>query len=279
MRCAWRCTFGAALARRLATSGLLGIALARAAAAQDFAGASPPGSDGDPGGLLERALPPASRHAAAAATQTRWWGLPELETRAVSAGGGWRSLRVSLGLSQTGTPELGWTALALAAGAASTRAGAGVRACTRRDRDAPWSVARAVTGGAGVEAGAGAWLVPAARLRVWASAPQVWSTSGVAPPLSRPLELGVRAGDATAAWLRLVAPRDGDDGERALGVSLALAPLQAWAEVRDAPLRGAIGMNAALAGLGVGVRIDSHPALGETVRVQLAWQHAARAAP
>lgn len=258
--------------------GALCLACARATFAQDFAGAAPPGSDRDPGALLERALPSTAIRAAASVTQVRWWGLPELETRAALVSGAWRSARAALGLSQTGEPELGWTALALGVGAASPHAGAGLRACARRDRDAPWSVARAVPTGAGVEAGVAVWLVPAAGLRVWASAPQAF-TSGAAPPLTRPLELGVRAGGASAAWLRLVAPRAGDDGERALGVSIAAAPLLTWAEVRDAPLRGAVGLEAGLSELQVGVRVDSHPVLGETVRVQLAWVRAARSRP
>jgi hypothetical protein len=181
-----------------------------------------------------------------------------------------RSWRAALGFSQTGEPELGWTALGIGFGAASGRAAAGFRACARRDRDAPWSVERAFTPGAGVEAGAGAWLMATDDVRVWASAPQVWM-GGAPPPLSRPLELGVRAGAESAVWVRLVAPRAGDDGERALGLSLVVAPLVAWAEVRDAPLRGSVGLSAAIAALRVGARVDAHPVLGETVRLSLAW--------
>jgi hypothetical protein len=137
---------------------------------------------------------------------------------------------------------------------------------------------RAFTGAAGVEAGAGAWVEAADGVRVWASAPQIW-TGGMAPPLARPLELGVRVGDENAAWLRLVAPRAGDDGERALGVSLYVAPLQAWAEVRDAPLRGSIGISAAISALRVDVRVDAHPVLGETTRLALAWVREPRRGP
>jgi len=252
--------------------------LALAARAQDFAGASAPGADPGVWDLLDRALPSASNSFSAAATQTRWWDLPGLETRAIAGGAGWRSWRASLGLSQTGEPELGWTALALALGSSGDGAGAGVRALTRRDRDAPWSLARALRPGAGLEVGAGAWLVAAPGVRVWASGPQMW-TSGAAPPLSRPLELGVRAGQGTGAWLRLVAPRVGDDGERALGVAIGIAPALAWAEVRDAPLRGAVGLNVTLAALCVEARVDAHPVLGETVRLGLAWARGARPAP
>jgi len=254
---------------------LLGVMLARAAAAQDFRGASPPAADADAHSLLESGLPSPAIALAAAATQTRWWGLRGLETRAVSLSAGHRTWRVSLGLSQTGEPELGWTALALGVGSASASAGAGVRACTRRDRDAPWSASRAFGSGAGVELGAGAWL-GLRPLRVWASAPQMW-TSGAAPPLVRPLELGLRAGSATGAWVRLVSPRAGDDGERALGVAIGIAPALAWAEVRDAPLRGAIGLTTTLGSLQVEARVDAHPVLGETVGVELAWVRGPRA--
>ena len=249
---------------------LAALLLARVAAAQDFSGASPAGSARAPDGLLDRALPSATASISASASQTRWWGLPDLETRSVSMGGSFHSWRAALGLSQTGEPELGWTSLGLGFGAASERAGAGLRACVRRDRDAPWSVARAFTTGDGVEAGAGAWIMAGAAVRAWASAPQVW-TSGASPPLVRPLELGMRVGDDDAAWVRLVAPRAGDDGERALGVSLHVAPLLVWAEVRDAPLRGSVGLSGAVASLRVAARIDAHPVLGETVRFSLAW--------
>jgi len=254
-----------ALAHASCRMALVGLALASTSAAQDFAGAAPPGGEDDALALLERALPPASASCSAAAAQTRWWDLPQLETRAIAAGVGWRSARASLGLSQTGEPELGWTTLALAVGGATGRAGAGVRACTRRDRDAPWSASRAFAAGAGIESGAGAWLVPVAGLRVWASAPQMW-TSGPAPPLARAMELGVRAGGSTGAWLRLVSPRPGDDGERALGLCIGIAPALAWAEVRDAPLRGAAGLAVVVGALHVEARVDAHPVLGETVR-------------
>src|SRR5262249_5543577 len=113
-------------------------------------------------------------------------------------------------------------------------------------------------------------------VRVWASAPQMWM-SGAAPPLVRPLELGVRAGSATGAWARLVSPRAGDDGERALGVAIGIAPALAWAEVRDAPLRGAVGLATALGSLEVDARVDAHPVLGETMRVGLAWVRVSKA--
>ena len=251
---------------------MLLLASAAPAVAQDLAGASPVGSL-DVHEQLERALPSPQPGFTAAAASTRWWGLRELETRSVALGGGWRSLRAAFGLSQTGVPELGWTTLALALGAATPGAGASLRAVTRRDRDAPWSVGQALAREAGVEVGAGAWLAPAPAMRAWASAPQVWHR-GESAPLARPLELGVRAGGETAVWCTLRAPRSGDDGERALGMQLGLPPLVAWAEVRDAPVRGSAGLRARAGPIAVRTRVDAHPALGETVRIGIEWSPA-----
>jgi len=245
------------------------LALAGPVQAQDLAGTSPAG-DRDLFALLEHALPARERGFAAAAATTRWWGLRELETRAVALGGSAGALRVASGLSQTGAPELGWTTLALAAGGVTREAGAAVRVVTRHDRDQPWSAARALEPQSGLAVGAGAWLEPAPGVRVWASAPQM-RARGQPPPLDRTLELGVRAGGATAAWCTLRAPRANDDGERALGMVLALAPFEAWAEVRDGPLRGAAGLRASAGRLRVGARADAHPVLGETLRVSLEW--------
>jgi hypothetical protein len=249
----------------------------RPARSQDLAGAGPPGPAGALE-LLEHALPAAAPALAAEAASTRWWGLRELETRAVALGGGWRALRAAAGLSQTGVPDLGWTTLALAAGGATRGAGAAIRVVTRRDRDAPWSPRRALATGSGLELGAGAWLDVAPALRAWASAPQAVSRGGPRP-LERPLELGLRVGAGSALWASLRAPRAHDDGERALGMRLDLPPLAAWAEVRDGPLRAAAGISAAAGPLEVAMRADAHPVLGETVRLEVAWRHATGAAP
>jgi len=254
------------LVRTLCTVGLL---LAGRLHAQDLAGSAPAG-DRDLFALLEHALPSRERGLAAAAATTRWWGLSELETRTVALGGSAGALRIAGGLSQTGAPELGWTTLALAAGGVTRGTGAAVRVVTRHDRDQPWSTTRALEPQAGLVVGAGAWLEPAPAVRVWASAPQL-RTRGQPPPLDRTLELGVRAGGATAAWCTLRAPRANDDGERSLGLVLSLAPFEAWAEVRDGPLRGAAGLRASAGRLRVGARADAHPVLGETLRVSLEW--------
>ncbi len=266
-----------AVLARVLLGVLAGTATASAALAQDLAGAAPVGSGGV-FEMLERALPAEAPGVTAAAASTRWWGLRELETRSLALGGGWRAVRVAFGLSQTGVPELGWTTLALAVGGAGPGAGTALRVIARRDRDAPWSVAYAVAPAAGLEVGAGAWLTPLANVRVWASAPQIFAR-GEAPPLVRPLELGVRAGDATAVWCTLRAPNAGDDGERALGTSLGVTPLVAWAEVRDAPLRGSAGIRAGAGPLAANLRVDAHPALGETIRLAIEWRAGLRDSP
>lgn len=237
--------------------------------AQDLAGASAVGTF-DLHDLLERALPAPQVGLGAAVASTRWWGLRELETRSLALGGSFRALRAAVGLSQTGVPDVGWTTLGAAAGAASPTAGAALRLVTRRDRIEPWSARHALAPEAGLEMGGGAWLAPHPAWRAWASAPQVW-VHGEAPPVARPLEIGLRAGRTTAAWCTLRAPRAGDDGERSLGVSLALPPFAVWAEVRDAPLRGSAGFAARVGPLAVRTRIDAHPALGETLRFGIEW--------
>jgi hypothetical protein len=153
-----------------------------------------------------------------------------------------------------------------------------VRALTWHDRDTPWRPGLALEPEAGFVFGAGAWLEPVSHVRVWASAPQI-RTRGQPPPLERALVLGVRAGGATAVWGAMRAPRAGDDGERSLGLVLGVRPLAAWAEVRDAPLRGSAGLGARTGPVRAGVRADSHPVLGETYRATLEWRTSPGAGP
>lgn len=238
--------------------------------AQHFAAPLPPAGERGGPGLLEDAQPAVSGSLMVSAFETRWWGVPGLTTRALALGLGVRSLRVAAGLSQTGDPAIGVTTLAVGLGVASPLAGAGVRAASWSDRSAgDWSVARARAPEAAYEAGAGAWLSPASGVRVWASAPQLLGVGDAL--LERTLELGVRAGHDDAVWCTLRAPRPGDDGERALGAQLTLAPVALWVELRDAPLRSAAGLRVQWRGLQWAVRLDSHPVLGETVRSGLTW--------
>lgn len=242
---------------------------------QEFAGAAAAGEAGGVGALLEHGL-------AAPATcgietgVTSWFALPELQTRSAALGVRVRSLQMATGVAATGEPELGWNTVALAVGAVQPTFAVAVRAALRRDQ-AWWGAPPGVLGRAvGAEAGAGAWLQAAPQVRVWASAPQLW-TRGVAPPLARALESGVRVGDeALAGWLALRAPTATGDGARVAGASLARGGLACWAEVTDGPLRASLGVRAELLGLACGVRLDAHPVLGETTHLSLAWAPRAR---
>lgn len=267
-----RCGPSRALPGALAAALVLALAGARIAAAQDFAPAAAPGPQPGPAALLDRALPLAHERLTAQACAARWFALPELGTKSVSLLVPVRSLRLAAGLSQTGDGELGWTCAALAAGAASEEFGFALRAAARRDRAGGALLTSEASAGAGGEAGGGAWMAPAPGVRLWASAPQLWS-AGEAPPLARPLELGVRLErGALSAWASIGAPREGDDGERAAGVALAQGPLLVWAEGRDGPARGAIGLAAEAGPLRVAARIEGHPVLGETTHLSLAFR-------
>lgn len=242
-----------------------------AALAQDFAS---PWSAADQAAfaLLEHALPPPSPGAVLECAVGRWLGT-EVETRALAAGAAWRSARFAAGVSQTGDAEIGWSAFALAVGAAREDAGAALRFAGRRDR-MPRADGIRMDGG---EAGAGAWLCPAPALRLWASAPQLW-VDGSSPPLARGLVLGAEAAGAEAfAWIaRESAPLGLDDAlhaSHAVGLGWRGAGLRLALEARDLPLRGAIALSAAVGPLEVAARIESHPVAAETTHLgmRLGW--------
>ena len=87
------------------------------ALAQDFAAAAPsPG--GDALSLVESGVPPLAGGVSIESATVRWFGSPELTTRSLAARGAWRASRWGLGLSRTGTVELGWDAAAAAIGVA-----------------------------------------------------------------------------------------------------------------------------------------------------------------
>jgi hypothetical protein len=246
-------------------------ALAAPAVAQDFTSAALPGPASSAGAFIESGLPQIGAGAVLDASYTSWFGLPELETRAVACGGGWRLARVAAGFSQTGEPELGWSAVGLACGVARPAGGAGLRAVARRDcAIEPGSAAAArLDARAGAEVGWGAWLEAARGLRLWAAVPQSWST-GVAPPLDRPLEIGGEfERDGLTLWLTRSAPSGGADADHGAGVALRSGPLVAWASARDRPLRGGVGLVASVRRLFVAAVVESHPELGETVRIAL----------
>lgn len=236
---------------------------AGAAGAQEFAGPEPP-LGASPSGLLERALPQASRRTAFEALAIRWFGLPELGTASAAVAGGWRGVRAAAGLSRTGEEPAGWSALAAAGGWCDASAGAAMRAVLRRSREG---------GGAsiwGLETGVGAWARAAPRVKIWASAPQLW-TQGEAPPLARRLELGLSVrGDEIEAWLsRAVAPGapEGLRGEHTAGLAVRASALMLWAQVADQPPRGGFGLAIAWRSLRIACESDTHPVLGETTRI------------
>ena len=249
----------------------LSLALTMPATAQDFT-APAPAWPPDPGcALLESGLPAATAVPVLEGAVTRWHGLAALTTRAAAAAGGWRAFRVALGLSQTGESDVGWTAIALAVGAAGRGGGGALRAVARRDRTSPFGFDD--RGAAlGLEVGGGVWIEAAARINVWASAPQLW-TPGAAPPLARPLEIGGAMDlGGVAMWLSRAAvagyPRGGR-GEHAAGVATDAGPLGVWLVARDQPPRGGLGVAVRARGLRVAAEVESHPVLGETARMSL----------
>jgi hypothetical protein len=238
--------------------------------AQDFAAPEPRWPPGA-AALLEHGLPSTSATLRLEALAIRWFGLAELTTRAAAVEIGWRSMRLGCGVSQTGAPDVGWTTAGLAAGVAHPHAGAALRAVAHRDRTTAFGFS-AAPGGAGVQIGGGAWAAAAGGVRLWAAAPQVW-TAGEAPPLRRPLELGVVLGTGwVAGWISHSAVTSlpaGGRSEHAAGVAATSGRFRLWIEARDRPLRGGFGIAARIAGAGVGALVEDHPVLGETMRLGL----------
>ncbi len=234
------------------------------ASAQDFAGPRAPLEPAGAAALLDAGLADPLAVASCEAGQATWWNTSDLRTRSLAAVLAWRSLRLAAGGSQTGEPELGWQSGALALGAADRDAGLAMRALARRDL---------ANGAPGTEAGGGAWVRLADGLRLVASAPQLW-TRGASPPLVRPMTAGLATdGGLASAWLAVEAPRAGAAGERLLGAAVDAGPARVWAEARGAPWRAALGVRVGAGRLHVSARVESHPALGETVMLALALRH------
>ena len=251
--------------RSIVIVALIAVAPAHA---QDFDLPAPAWPPSSVAAWLERSLPPAAATPVVEAGATRWHGLDGLVTRSIAAGAGRRAVRAGLGLSQTGEPDIGWTALAVVAGAAAGRGGASVRALSRRDRTSPFGFdARGAD--VGLEVGGGGWIEAVRGIHVWASAPQMW-TRGTQPPLARPLEIGGAADlGGITVWLSRSGVPGGAAGGRAAGLGTTAGPLDVWLAVRDGPLRGGLGIAARARGLRVAVQIDSHPVLRETTRFSL----------
>jgi hypothetical protein len=247
--------------------GMIGAVLR--ADAQDFA-APAPACDRSFANLLESGLAPPGPGPELTALATRWHALPELVTRSVAAGMGFRSLRIAAGVSQTGDLELGWNAASLGVGVAGPKGGVATRATGRHRRASPW-------GGdafSGLEVGAGAWASATPNLDLWAVVPQAW-IAGEAPPLERWLEIGAVARHAgSKAWLARGgapgAPR-GLRAEHVAGVAAPVGPATLWVEARDHPARGTLGLSAGTGGLRVAAAVASHPVLGETVSLAVGW--------
>lgn len=241
--------------------------------AQDFDLPAPAWPPVVAGRWLERALPPAAATPVLEAGIVRWHGLDALVTHSLAAGAGWRSLRVGLGLAQTGEPDLGWTTLATVLGAVTPGAGASLRIAARRDRISGFGFDEhvpAVGAAVGAEAGAGAWFDARDHLHIWASAPQIW-LGGSAPPLQRPLEIGAAADLGTVTmWFARAGVPGRDAGGREGGLSTAAGPLSLWLTARDRPLRGGLGVAARAGLLRAACEVDSHPVLRETARLSLA---------
>ena len=238
------------------------------ARAQDFHAPERSPLEGGAGAMLEDALPPRLPAIELAATTTAWYGTPLL-TRALAVGVGWSALRVSAGMSQTGDPEIGWTALGLGVGVVERGGGIGARAIARRDRTSEFAF-NAPTGTAGLDVGAGAWVALGVGVRVWASVPSLGSV-GALPPLARPLEIGAqleRAG--LTLWLsHSAAPPTVAGASFAAGCSAVRGPAEVWVSARDAPLRGGIGVAVRLPGLAVAGEVESHPWLEPVSRLAI----------
>jgi hypothetical protein len=254
-----------------AAAGLAALALwcGTVARAQDFAPVVPAPIERGAGALLEHGLAPATAATLADAGAARWFGLDGLVTRSLALAAGRGPVRIAGGLAQTGEPDLGWNAVGAALGVARAPGGFALRAVARRDRTVePGGAAAAhLEERASIEAGWGVWLEAARGLRIWASVPQAWER-GVAPPLERPMTLGAAlARGELALWVARTAPAFAGGAGHEAGARLASGPLTAWAAARDGPLRAGCGLAARVGRLRVAGAVESHPVLGETVRL------------
>ncbi len=242
---------------------------ARSVGAQDFDLPSFPGPSATALGLLEHGLAADGRGIRLDASVTRWFAFPDLTTRSLAAGLGLGAVRSALGVSQTGEPPLGWSALGLALGGGGQAGAVALRVTARRDHD-PAAVPSPLGAGIGAEAGGGAWL-NAEPLVIWASAPQLW-VRGVAPPLARPLEVGGSIhGPGIALSFSHSGPLRGRGmtGGHAVALGLGADAWRIWFEARDRPLRGMLGVSASVRIVVLAAGVEGHPVLGETVRLAI----------
>lgn len=261
----------ASLARAMIAASLVLALNAAPAPAQDFASPAPPARAASPAAFLERALPTPGTSPAVEALESRWYEVPGLITRAAALAAGWRSIRAAAGISRTGDRELGWSTGALALGVAGKGAGGALRAAARRDCD-PGALEAALGPGAGLEVGGGAWVEAGMGITLSASAPQLF-TRGVSPPLERGLEIGAAwvFDDLSLRLARLSARGGAGSAQHEAGFALSAGPLTVWLEARDQPARGALGLAARAGVVSVAGVVESHPLLGETLRLSLAF--------
>jgi len=252
-------------ARTVTLAAALLLLAPRLAMAQEFTAPAPLPAE-SAARLLEQALPPAAPGARFQSIAIQWFGLAELATASAALGGSWRGGRAALGLSHTGRGELGWSAGELAGGWTDGHSGAALRGVVRLRQDPDGALQP------GAEAGAGAWADAGARLRLWATAPQLWQ-DGEAPPLERRLELGARltAGDLELWLARRTAPGSagGLNGEHSAGLAAHAGAVTLWTHLEDAPARGGFGFAVSWRGLGLSFASDLHPVLGETIALGL----------
>jgi hypothetical protein len=258
-------------ARRAIVTLVCLAAAPTAAAGQDFE--APCAGRAADGALrfLEAGVPTASATPSMAGLTIARFGVADLATRAVGAAGGLRAFRIAAGLSQTGDPELGWTALGVAVGAGGKDGGLGLRGVLRRDRH-PRPEGTAIAPGIGAEAGAGVWVRAARGLDLWAEAPQLWERGGAAP-LARALRIGAAFRiDEIRVWGEYDAPasRVASAAGHHLGLAVGGGPLVVWLGARDGPLRAALGVSAVAGVIDVRGEAESHPVLGEILRIALA---------
>lgn len=271
----------------------LGVLCATRSRAQEFAPATPEPLAMGAASMLDQALAPERRAPELSILGGRPFGLAALDAAAVAAGAGWRSLRVAAGLARSGDPAIGWSTVAFAIGGATSAAGYALRVAARSDRrsdaayateagtpldappGAPGTIATDLGGGApaganvGGELGAGAWIAPGRGAMLWVAHPQL-VTRGSAPPLGRGLECGVSwRRSRVRAWLarELAAAPGGSDTHRA-GIAFGGADASAWLEARDVPLRAGLGLAARAGPFAVGVRVEAHPVLPQSVRFE-----------
>lgn len=255
----------------VAAAMLIGLG-ALAARAQDFAPVVPPVLAQGASPLLDLGLPPRSPRAEWASGVARPFGLAELDAGWVAAGGGLRAMRTALGVARNGDTSIGWDALGVGVGLATTEAGVAVRGVVRRDRapgepSTPGEPSRLATG---AEIGAGGWIGIGENAIAWVAHPQI-TTRGAAPALRRALEAGIawRNGPACGWLAREAAPRSRSSDAHRAGLALGVPRAWVWAELRDAPLRASVGAAARAGGFAVAATMDMHPVLPPTARMSL----------